>query len=1043
MSENSLLQNGVMFVSLFCLSESIVLLLSLMVLLRKPLVLKKELSKISERFNAEKNDDYLIIKVHLENSRQLFSKQFNKSFTEIQSSRAIFSHYREHRFSSLITLLNVIVLLIILVNLQSMLTFDTILLVFYFSLLGFIVFLLSNLFTVRWLINPKGELKVNIHNIYKLEKTTFDEICSKQIQDYISSKYQTLEAFLEKDSFSTPSFFRINGPKWIDFQKGFIVKDSSLKKILKVIDSQNICIEMDPSSGKTTLANYIGYELVKRNAFVIYISFKNQVLNSFDVAELSYLIQESKSFLILDDVHLNENDNIFKNPDFIKLTSRIILVSRKEFSHKNFTTSFKTQSNLNLKMIEKFISITKRKSNHAKTIKDIYGSRYTLETYSNLFVLGLELDSIRNNEFVKDNMIGLIEKTKTENILLPIAILYQNEIPIRVDYLQKILLITKEELQKALDSDFCYSYKKTNGKTYIGLCDSELAKMLISLYREEPVIGEEIKKRILFSFSPMETHSFYNSSKFILYYLHQYPQEGNLVLSRISRDLCNKLTSYEAFGELLIRILQKLTSFSIAASENMEHTQIKKVFSSISQSEIEACISRLGTSIDIQCFMRIFKNYEGFSNLPLSVFTTKIKESNNISDISSLFNLLFKLGFSNTDKIPASMIVEKIQESNNLSDTGQFLNVLQNTLPPDQFEVIIKLLPSSVFVKQIQETLDLNRICSLLKDLQNINYPLIQEIDPSLFIQKIENSQNLEEISWFLSNLQITVSPSFFSEIIRMLTPDKVSKKIEQCDNLRNIGLLISYLDEIHYLYITKFPSTLFDSKIRMEKNLRDIGMLLSTLKETCTRSSFKAILNNLPAKVFIEKINQGDSLQDIGILLATLYKIQYSEINKIPLSLYISKIQNCSNLPEIEVLLTILHQVFNETMFNHLLISFNMNSLMDKIESCSDLQDVSSFILILYKFKYRDMFRLSEEIFVSKILKCDDLHEIEKLLVTLTKIQFTHMKELVNSLEIDSLREKLLTSNNPEEKKSFINQLRQIEYPYTKELEILMHRDG
>ena len=234
-SKNSILQNGVMFITLFCLSESIVLLLSLLVLLRKPVVLKKELSNISKNFSIDEHDECHDIKSDLNNSRNLFNKQFDTSYNEIQNSRAVFSHYKERKFSSLITLLNVIVLFIILINLQAMLTFSTILMVFYFSLLGFTVFLLGNLLTIRWLINPKIEIKANVHNIFKSEKTIFDSKCSKQIQKYISHKHQTLEEFLEKDNFTTPSFFRINGPKWIDFQKGFLIKDSSLKKILKVI----------------------------------------------------------------------------------------------------------------------------------------------------------------------------------------------------------------------------------------------------------------------------------------------------------------------------------------------------------------------------------------------------------------------------------------------------------------------------------------------------------------------------------------------------------------------------------------------------------------------------------------------------------------------------------------------------------------------------------------------------------------------------------------------------------------------------------------
>ena len=88
-------------------------------------------------------------------------------------------------------------------------------------------------------------------------------------------------------------------------------------------------------------------------------------------------------------------------------------------------------------------------------------------------------------------------------------------------------------------------------------------------------------------------------------------------------------------------------------------------------------------------------------------------------------------------------------------------------------------------------------------------------------------------------------------------------------------------------------------------------------------------------------------------------------------------------------------------------------------------------------------MFMLPFDIFVTKITKSDDLQDIKNLCVTLTKIQFTKMEELLDHLNIDSLREKLLITNNLEEKQQFINQLRFIEYPYVDELEIIMKKDA
>jgi hypothetical protein len=831
---------------------------------------------------------------------------------------------------------------------------------------------------------------------------------------------------LGKDRYLQPEFYRFQDPRWIDFQKGFIVNDPIFKKVRNSYENQTIMIQSDHSTGKTTFGYYVGYELAKHGILVLYLSFKQNQMKPKELLDLISLLESGDSFLIVDDLHLAQDDEFFHEEYYSFIQNRVLFLRSKPFlSTIQNCIQLHLHKNLPNRIIDRFLMILKRQSYDISHINKVVEIRPTLDQYQNISQLCFKLHSLQTNIPTKEILSEMIQRFHLVSVLLPIAYLGQFEIPIRKDFLIDFCEILPENLEKSTLTPLIQMFSIENSQ-YIYLSHPSFANQIIDLYNNSSLLGEEKDNQT----------SRPTQNAFLFDYLQKYPEEGMTVLSRIPIDVCNELSTHKEFPQIFKNILMNATFVNESISQNIRNSHLQSVFSTLPLSTIESIIVTLQKQCRLRCLLFILKHYDRSNQLPPTIFHHLIQETTNLEDISELLHLLKDIHYPHMNEISPSLFASKIKNSTSISDTGHLITILKETFSGELFNVIIKLLPSSIFINQIKNTEDLPYISKLIKDLQVINYPFIREIKPAMLVEKIRDNDNLETISWFLSSLQVTVSPSFFYELIQLIPPNLIAEKIEACDNLRSIGLLLTYLEEIQYIYITKLPPMLFGSKIRMGTNLRDMNMLLCTLKEVCTKSSFRYILRTLPAWVFIEKIREQSNLHDIGILLSTLYKIQYPDLAKIPMNLYVEKLQECLSLSQIEMFLDILRPILQQTNFQILLSSFNMSVLQEKIRGCEDLQELRSFLNALYTNKFRDMHQIPAVLFVDKIRKSDDIEDIQSLLKTLTHIQYTHLVEVLELLDPEIFQEKIFFTKDEEKTISLLCHLRLIDYPHIEALE-------
>lgn len=206
------------------------------------------------------------------------------------------------------------------------------------------------------------------------EKKRFSRTCFKQfdqpkedkkeISVVLSTKEReaelsefTIEQVLEKNNHlcATPEFFRWEGPKWIDFKKGFIYKIPDIDRITNDIlnGEKEVVIWGNSATGKTTTIVYIGYLLSTQKRKVYFIDFMQR--KSFEPSLFASLGE--RDVLIIDNAHLDGWDNNYRLDSLRKNNKAIkIIATRGDASF--FKASPFSNFAMTLKSFPEFSSVT-------------------------------------------------------------------------------------------------------------------------------------------------------------------------------------------------------------------------------------------------------------------------------------------------------------------------------------------------------------------------------------------------------------------------------------------------------------------------------------------------------------------------------------------------------------------------------------------------------------------------------------------------------------------------------------------------------------
>jgi hypothetical protein len=171
------------------------------------------------------------------------------------------------------------------------------------------------------------------------------------------------------------TFFRETGPKFVDFQKGYVFIRREVELIRsKLVKGRFVHIEGAPSSGKTVIALSIAYQILREKKTVFYFNRPSSVSEDFRHFMLSPLgekFDKQDNLLILDNVHLGLARStelfafIYNNLNHIRVLfiSRPILnehipedVEMGQFDFTSFMPKFEITADSAIRTIANFYS---------------------------------------------------------------------------------------------------------------------------------------------------------------------------------------------------------------------------------------------------------------------------------------------------------------------------------------------------------------------------------------------------------------------------------------------------------------------------------------------------------------------------------------------------------------------------------------------------------------------------------------------------------------------------------------------------------------
>lgn len=609
-----------------------------------------------------------------------------------------------------------------------------------------------------------------------------------------------------------------------------------------------------PGSGKSVILNCIGYKLYNEGESVFILPFKEKVPD-WDMQKLEKIcsfLNETQSYLFIDDIHLdssNISEHIYnklnKRTLFARRTPEIDIIESKDRINK-LEKEFINSKPIKIEktQVEEIINIferIKKQSNPNFYIPENAKANLIKRYKNNLRLLALQLvahkddESIKRLKPIKRGIKNYIKEDLkipgAENVLLPIALLYQFEIPIRKpfitellgnDYNSKIIeLCKKVEIVEFSDIE--------KGRDYLRMHHSEDAKVYVQAFDSYEDFGDKVKAKIQEVMANSSELKWYE--KFYLYYLKKFPKEGWIVLPRISRYLESRIVTHPLFKKIMLNIFREVENLNWEIYEYFLYEAVdgaREIVRTMPRNIFKRKITSFKNPFDIAIFLGIledikYKHFKEIKKVKPEVFAYKIKNTDELEAINYLISILIRIEYNCSNLfniIEPKAFEEKIKSSKNLYNIGYLIKALHNN-EYNQFNHLINIQPD-IFKEKIENWENPGDIAYLYEALFEVRYKYffnnINNIGVDIFIDKIKNWNNLNDIAYTIETLN-----DFFYEHIEEL------KKIEANVFADKIN---AYYNQMRYsrFSIIHIPVVLISALIKI--GYKNVGQILNLIKD-------------------------------------------------------------------------------------------------------------------------------------------------------------------------------------------------------------------
>jgi hypothetical protein len=304
----------------------------------------------------------------------------------------------------------------------------------------------------------KERLKDLWHKKFKGKEEGFEKIV-------IPEKFKG-ENVLGKEGASEPKIFRLDGPLWIDFQRGMVATGAFQVLLTKqgkelrfddLFINHSVILLAPPASGKSVLLRYICYELCRSKKSVYFIELKrdkNQIVGIIDdLAKADWSTLEDEVYFLVDDVHLDPEHsidifNLLCRPSYPKC--HVIMAGRDTSNVNELRDRFEEKDGLEIRLnanvlsksiLQHFVKIREQEIRY----EDV--SSYAADLWVFAFALGAFADAKGKTdergifEYIYKQALRYHEKAPC--ILLALANFYVFELPVDMFAFKKTLLKNK------------------------------------------------------------------------------------------------------------------------------------------------------------------------------------------------------------------------------------------------------------------------------------------------------------------------------------------------------------------------------------------------------------------------------------------------------------------------------------------------------------------------------------------------------------------------------------------------------------------------
>lgn len=873
-------------------------------------------------------------------------------------------------------------------------------------------------------------------------------------------------------------FFRKEGPLWIDFEEGYVVKRDEVEKIIDCFKAgwDQILLVGSAASGKSVIARNVGFELANKYG-VFYISTKMFETHKIDAIFNDILKLKSDSHVIIEDAHLYPDycDALIKNIVANKTKVKVLFTTRPTYDlHRDL--SYLGKCNNSTDRLEESNSIKKSDStekykckkftleafNPAYAIIKKYSEKNNLvkpsfeeigkiisQSKESLWVLayfltawepGKPIEKKQVYEKIYNDLTGMDSKYGVQGsqyVILALAPFYKYEIKVSKLFITHALKQDKGTITKLIEMG---EIKEDDG--FLSLHHSEHAEIYLDVGKMHPDLVDELLYKLRKIDKNFTEENYVNNM--FLYYLREEPGNYDEVFSQLQnekhlvRNIIDDEKAYNAICDLIVKdtdgkkIGRCLCVILLESREaggeliNIVKSKIEK------ESDIEKIV-QLVSDISYTC-----------SSAGKTLFETVKLKINKESDIekighcvriiSEAFDYDYKrleendnydyIGLTKLEFLDLHDLKSKIEEESNIEKIGRCVRDIRNACFSDGMDLINSLDPKNLKLKLEEEP----SIEKIGRCVGNIGGQYGTELVESIFDNlksKNEKEPDIQKIAYCFKGI-LTVSREMETKLVESLDPTAIKFKIEKEPDIEKIIHFISYIatenKEYGILLVESFDPIKLKLKIEAENDIEKIGDIIKIILYASKNVGI-TLVENLDLSIFKSKTEKESNLKKIGRFINEVSFVN-NEIGKglvesINPEKFKSKIRDESNLEKIAHFLSDILSTSSE--IDKALIEEFKKKIDDEIE----IEKIRYFINYISNIR-KEVGRMLVESLDHKSLKSkieieSDIEKILKFIKDILSMSNEKGTILVESLDLNKLKQKIKKESNLEKNVEFV----------------------